>query len=69
MNSNNLEEMFGVSKPVVGMLHLLPLPGSARSNDLDVVRQRLMSDAESLVDGGIDGLILENYVYGVWEKQ
>lgn len=28
---------------------------------MEVVRQRLMSDAESLVAGGIDGLILENY--------
>ena len=61
MDCSDLEDLFGVRKPLVGMLHLLPLPGSPRSNDLDVVRQRLMSDAESLVSGGIDGMILENY--------
>lgn len=51
-----------VSKPVVGMLHLLPLPGApCRDTDLAGVREYLLRDADALVTGGVQGLLLENF--------
>ena len=48
--------------PIVGMLHLPPLPGSPRSAmRLEAIREHVLRDAEALVLGGIDGLMLENY--------
>ena len=43
------------------MLHLKPLPGSAKAELLSVVRERMLADLDALVKGGVDGLILENY--------
>jgi membrane complex biogenesis BtpA family protein len=44
------------------MLHLLPLPGSPRyANNFDTVHTHLLSDAQTLADGGVHGLMLENF--------
>ena len=55
--------IFDSETPVlIGMLHLLPLPGSPRfAGNWDAVRERVLSDAESLVSGGITRLMLENF--------
>ena len=51
-----------VGKPVVGMLHLPALPGSPGfGGELEAIRARLWRDAETLVDAGVDGLMLENF--------
>jgi uncharacterized protein len=51
-----------ISKPVVGMLHLKPLPGSPRPGiDQESVRDTLWRDAEALVEAGVNGLLLENF--------
>jgi membrane complex biogenesis BtpA family protein len=51
-----------VKIPIVGMLHSPPLPGSADyRGDFDSVRQFVLRDAELLRDGGVDGLMLENF--------
>lgn len=57
-----LEGLFGVAKPIVGVVHLRPLPGSPnyRGRFEDVVDAALR-DARSLVDGGVDGVLVENY--------
>jgi membrane complex biogenesis BtpA family protein len=48
--------------PIIGMLHAPPLPGSPNfQGDFSLVRQAVLEDAEALVDGGIHGLMLENY--------
>lgn len=48
--------------PVIGMLHSPPLPGSpGYGGDFAVVRHSVLRDAEALVDGGVDGLMLENF--------
>lgn len=53
---------FDVTKPIVGMVHLGPLPGSARdSGDLDQVIARAVADARTLAAAGIDGLMVENF--------
>ncbi|MCZ6535264.1 MAG: BtpA/SgcQ family protein [Chloroflexi bacterium] len=61
MDTAELAELFGTSSPVIGMLHLRPLPGSPDAEDLPSVRQRLLQDAQALFDGGVDGFILENF--------
>ena len=44
------------------MLHLLPLPGSPRfGGEMEAVLERVLCDAEALVEGGVHGLILENF--------
>ncbi len=49
-------------KPVIGMVHLLPLPGSPRYHgDLGAIRDAALRDAGALVEGGVHGLILENF--------
>ncbi|HEY0305676.1 MAG TPA: BtpA/SgcQ family protein, partial [Longimicrobiales bacterium] len=47
---------------VVGMVHLLPLPGSPRyGGSMSQILDRARRDAEALVAGGVDGIIVENY--------
>jgi membrane complex biogenesis BtpA family protein len=50
------------ARPVIGMLHAPPLPGApSHRGDMDAIRYRVLSDAEAWVDGGADGLMLENF--------
>ena len=46
---------------LIGMVHLGPLPGAARSVPLDEVIDRAVSDAVDLVDAGFDALMIENF--------
>jgi membrane complex biogenesis BtpA family protein len=58
----DLESTFGTRTPVVGMVHLPPLPGAPRfDGDLETVVERAVADAESLSAGGVDGLLVENF--------
>jgi hypothetical protein len=51
-----------VPKPVIGMIHLQPLPGSpGYGGDLARIRDAALRDAAALADGGIHGLMLENF--------
>jgi membrane complex biogenesis BtpA family protein len=57
-----LKLLFGKAKYVIGMVHLLPLPGSPRWNaGMRDVLERAVADANALEGGGIDGLIVENF--------
>jgi len=58
----SLEEMFGVEKPIIGMVHLLPLPGAPGYDfyGMEAVIEHALQDAEVLIEGGVDGLIVEN---------
>ncbi len=51
-----------VAKPVIGMLHLPPLPGSPLfQGNPETIRAAVLRDAESLARGGIHGFMLENF--------
>jgi len=53
-----------VAKPVIGMLHLPPLPGAPRfaaSATIELIREGMIRDADALASGGVDGLMLENF--------
>ena len=58
----SLKEMFGVEKPIIGMIHLLPLPGSPGYDfyGMEAVIEHALQDAEALISGGVDGLMVEN---------
>ncbi len=60
---NNFEKLFGVKKPIIGMLHLLPLPGSPiyDGKGLKEVIERALFDAEELQAGGVDAMEVENF--------
>lgn len=46
---------------LVGMVHLLPLPGSPRwGGNMSDVLEAARSDAEALLEGGCDAIIVEN---------
>lgn len=48
--------------PVIGMLHAPPLPGSpSYAGEFASLQATLLKDAEALVEGGVDGLMLENF--------
>jgi len=57
-----LSELFSTEHPIIGVVHLQPLPGSPRyEGSLAAVADRAAADAQAYLDGGLDGLILENY--------
>ncbi|MHB1193331.1 MAG: BtpA/SgcQ family protein [Longimicrobiales bacterium] len=50
-------------KPLIGMVHLLPLPGSPRwGGSMDEVLERACADAGALAEGGMDGILVENFL-------
>src|SRR5262249_61780994 len=54
--------MCGVEKPVIGMLHIPALPGAPLNKlDLKAITRWVVDDAGVLADGGVDGLLLENF--------
>ncbi len=58
----SLVDLFGVEKPIVGMVHLWPLPGAPGYSGygMDAILRQAQRDAEALLEGGVDGLIVEN---------
>jgi membrane complex biogenesis BtpA family protein len=48
-------------KRILGVCHLLPLPGSPRARPMKQVLQRALDDARALERGGVDGIVVENY--------
>lgn len=58
----NLEQIFQRPDPVIGVVHLLPLPSSPRwGGDLRLVIDRAEQEATALAAGGVDGIIIENF--------
>jgi uncharacterized protein len=51
-----------VSKPVIGMLHLPALPGSPLyAGSIAPIREAMLRDAQLLAEGGVNGLMIENF--------
>jgi uncharacterized protein len=51
-----------IDKPVIGMLHLPPLPGAPKHRrEILAIRQAVLEDARALIRGGVHGLMLENF--------
>lgn len=63
ITEKEINNLFGTEKPIIGMLHLIPLPGSPvyDGTGLKPVIERALKEAETLVAGGINALEVENY--------
>lgn len=46
---------------LIGMLHLYPLPGSPLYENLNKVIEAALKDLKSLEEGGVDGILIENF--------
>ncbi|WP_435345649.1 BtpA/SgcQ family protein [Haloarchaeobius sp. HRN-SO-5] len=58
----NLRATFDTDAPVVGMVHLPPLPGAPRfDGDRSAIGERIQADASALEAGGVDGIVVENF--------
>jgi membrane complex biogenesis BtpA family protein len=59
---DSLDELFGVKNPIIGMVHLWPLPGAPGYSGygMDTILDQARHDTEALLEGGVDGLIVEN---------
>src|SRR5688500_6024628 len=54
--------MFGKQFAVIGMVHLKPLPGSARwGGSMQQVLDGSLADATALAEGGVDAIMIENF--------
>ena len=58
----DLISLFDTPKPVIGVIHLLPLPTSPRwGSSLKEVIDRAEQEATALAAGGVQGIIVENF--------
>ncbi|HSG07474.1 MAG TPA: BtpA/SgcQ family protein [Longimicrobiales bacterium] len=58
-----LSHLWGNRKALIGMVHLLPLPGAPRwGGSMAKVLDRAMADADALASGGVDGILVENFL-------
>lgn len=58
----DLKQIFKTNHPIIGVVHLLPLPTSPRWNgNLKTVIDRAEQEATALASGGVDGIIVENF--------
>jgi len=56
------DSLWGDKTPIVGVVHLPPLPGSPRwGGSIDELISIAAEDAGRLVDGGLDGVLVENF--------
>ena len=53
-------DYFSKPKPIIGMIHLPPLPGYPESKGIDHVIEHALADLRTLTEGGADGVLVEN---------
>ncbi len=53
-------DYFQNRKPIIGMIHLPPLPGYATSKGIDYAISHAVADLRVLEEGGVDGVLIEN---------
>ena len=57
-----IARIFEAPRPLVGMVHLLPLPGAPRwAGSMQAVLDRATADAGHSAEAGFDGLLVENF--------
>jgi uncharacterized protein len=65
----DLTQTFKTANPVIGVVHLLPLPTSARwGGSLKAVIDRAEQEATALASGGVNGIIVENFFDAPFSK-
>lgn len=66
-----LTSMFKTEKPVIGMLHLRPLPGDPLyypGGSVSQVVEAAKRDLEALQQGGVDGILITNELSMPYEQ-
>jgi uncharacterized protein len=61
MQRPDLFGVIGSARPVIGMVHLQPLPGAPGHASMERVVDSALRDAAALADGGVDAVLVENY--------
>ena len=58
-----MERIFRTRRPIIGMVHLEPLPGSPRydGKPMSEIRDAALSEARLLKEAGVNGAIVENF--------
>ena len=56
---DKVTELLG-AKPIIGVIHLPPLPGYAASPAIAAVVAKALRDLAALEVGGVDGVLVEN---------
>jgi len=65
----SLTTIFKTATPVIGVVHLLPLPTSPKwGGDLQRVIDRAEQEATALASGGVHGIIVENFFDAPFHK-
>lgn len=68
-NNVDLKQLFKTPNPIIGVVHLLPLPTSARwGGSLKNAIERAEREATALASGGVDGIIVENFFDAPFSK-
>lgn len=66
----DLQKTFKTKNPIIGVVHLQPLPTSARwGGELQAVISRAEREATALAAGGVDGIIIENFFDAPFVKE
>ncbi|MDJ0799199.1 MAG: BtpA/SgcQ family protein [Calothrix sp. MO_167.B12] len=66
----DLYQVFKTRTPIIGVVHLLPLPTSPRwGGNLKTVIDRAEQEATALASGGVDGIIVENFFDAPFTKK
>jgi uncharacterized protein len=61
MRTLDLSTAFGTGRPIIGMIHLPPLPGAIGHETMTVVLDAAVRDADILSTGGVHGIMVENF--------
>ncbi len=58
----SVRDLFNVDKAIIGMVHLLPLPGAPAYEGwpIDTIVERAVREAKVYEENGVDGVIVEN---------
>lgn len=54
------KKLFPIKKPLIGMIHLPPLPGYPTYPGMDEVIRKALTDLKGLEQAGFDGVLVEN---------
>ena len=62
MQERALKDLFGPEKPLIGCIHLLPLPGSPLyDGSMERIYGKALEEVAILTEWGVHGLIVENF--------
>lgn len=67
-----LTEQFGTEKPIIGLLHLKPLPGDPLyypGGTIASVAETAKRDLDALQEGGVDGILITNEFSMPYQKR